>query len=129
VGSHTGSYSFRLGELSAATTLVPGTPVSGSLDPAIETDLYRFDAAAGERFFFDVQARSGAINATWRLIDPYGNVLFNSGFNNTIASDVDVLTLARCCWRGASPTPPPGPTPSTCGRSLLARQRSTSTSP
>src|SRR3989442_3390608 len=48
----------------------PGIPVSGTLSPAYETDLYRFSAAAGARFYFDTQARSGADHALWRLIDP-----------------------------------------------------------
>src|SRR5262249_16333239 len=65
----TGGYQFRLLDVGAATPLTPGTPVSGTLSPANETDLYRFTAAAGDRFFFDVQARSGATGATWRLID------------------------------------------------------------
>jgi RHS repeat-associated protein len=91
----TGAYSFRLSDLASATPLVPGTPVSGTLDPGNETDLYRFTAAAGDRFFFDVQARSGTASATWRLIDPYDNVLFNSNFINTTSSDVDALTLAQ----------------------------------
>ena len=80
--------------LAQATALTPGTPVSGSLSPANETDLYQFDAAAGDRFYFDVQARSGTSSAWWLLIDPYGNVLFISGFNTT-SGDVDTLTLPR----------------------------------
>jgi RHS repeat-associated protein len=84
-----GSYRFRLLDLAAAQPLTPGTPVSGTLDPATSTNLYRFDAQAGDQFFFDVQARTGASHATWRLVDPYSNVLFNSGF----ATDVNTLTL------------------------------------
>ena len=34
------------------------------LTPASETDLYRFTAAAGDRFFFDMQARIGAPSPT-----------------------------------------------------------------
>src|SRR5262249_59848073 len=49
----TGAYQFRLVDLASATPLTPGTPVNGTLDPAAETDLYRFTAAAGDRFFFD----------------------------------------------------------------------------
>ena len=57
-GTNTGAYSFRLSELSHGSPLVPGTPVSGNLNPANETDLYRFTALAGERFYFDTQAPS-----------------------------------------------------------------------
>jgi RHS repeat-associated protein len=94
-GGATGNYSFRLSELAQATPLTPGTPVSGSLSPADETDLYSFTAAAGDRFFFDAQARTSAPNATWRLIDPYGNVAFASTSFGSASSDVDVTALAR----------------------------------
>src|SRR5262249_51626187 len=67
----TGAYSFRLLDLAQATAVTPGTPLSGTLDPANETDLYRFQAAAGDRVFFDTQARSGAGSARWRLLDPF----------------------------------------------------------
>src|SRR5262249_19208664 len=94
-GEATGAYSFRLSDLAAATPLTPGTPVSGSLNPANETDLYRFTSAAGDRFFFDVLARTNGGGSAWRLVDPYGNVLFSSLFGSTASSDVDVLTLAQ----------------------------------
>ena len=55
LGDQTGAYSFRLWDLAQATPLTPGTPVSGTLSPANETDLYRFTAAAGDRFSFDVR--------------------------------------------------------------------------
>src|SRR5439155_20684957 len=95
VGTTTGNYSFRLSAYSSATPLTPGTPVSASLSPANETDLYQFTAAAGDRFFFDVQAYASGAISEWRLIDPYGNVLFTSAFSNAAAADVDVLTLAQ----------------------------------
>src|SRR5262249_18070632 len=64
-GDATGPYQSRLSDLAQATSLTPGTPVSGTLNPANETDLYSFTAAAGDQFFFDVQARSGASQARW----------------------------------------------------------------
>jgi small nuclear ribonucleoprotein (snRNP)-like protein/putative NADH-flavin reductase len=89
VGDTTGAYQFRLLDLASATAITPGTPVSGTLDPAIETDLYRFTAAAGDQFFFDVQTGIG--NATWRLVDPFSNIVFSTSLN----SDVNTLTLAQ----------------------------------
>src|SRR5262249_56366487 len=59
-GTTTGAYSFRLWDLAQATALTPGTPVSSDLSPANETDLYRFAANAGDRFFFATQARTRA---------------------------------------------------------------------
>src|SRR5262249_32247655 len=87
-GGTTAPYSFRLFDLGQATPITPGTPVSGSLSPANETDLYRFDASAGDRFYFDVQARTGFSDADWRLIDPNGLVLFNTSFASATTSDV-----------------------------------------
>ncbi len=84
----TGAYGFRLWDLAQAAPLTPGAPVSGALDPANETDLYRFDAAAADRFFFDVQQMDSALSgARWRLFDRYGNRVFNQSLG-------DVLTLA-----------------------------------
>ena len=91
-GDATGAYSFRLSDLAAAIALTPGTPVSGALSPANETDLYRFEVAAGDRLYFDAQARAGAPNARWRLINPFGAVRFSSEFSNA-ASDVGDIIL------------------------------------
>jgi ELWxxDGT repeat protein len=88
--STTGAYSFRLLDAAAATALTPGTPASGTLDPAYETNLYKFTANAGDQFYFDSQSLTGAGNAYWRLIDPYGNVVFTQG----LGSDAGTRTLA-----------------------------------
>jgi RHS repeat-associated protein len=86
-GDLTGSYAFRLWDVDGGAAIAPGTPVSGTLAPGNETDLYRFDASAGEELFFDAQARSGLTNARWMLVDAYGNVLFNS----SLGQDVDTI--------------------------------------
>src|SRR5207253_5062354 len=70
-GQTTGAYAFRLSDLAAATPLTPGTPVSGTLNRANSTDLYRFDSAAGQSFY--IARLAGGGSADWRLIDPYGN--------------------------------------------------------
>jgi hypothetical protein len=89
----TGAYSFRLHNLldpASSTAIVlpapgtPATPISSSLSPGNETDLYRFTVTEGARVFFDAQTFTGV---TWRLIGPFGNQLFGS------AGDVDTLTL------------------------------------
>jgi hypothetical protein len=88
-GDVTGTYAFRLIDVASAVALTPGTPVVGSLSPATESDLYRFDAGSGDRFYFDVTA--GVSNATWRLLDPFNNVVASTGFGN----DIDTLTVTR----------------------------------
>ncbi|MCP5367599.1 MAG: LEPR-XLL domain-containing protein, partial [Hyphomicrobiales bacterium] len=75
VGAATGNYTFRLLDLGNATPITPGTPVSESLDPANETDLYQFDVTAGDRFYFDAIGLS-ANDPYWRLIDPNNNQVF-----------------------------------------------------
>src|SRR3546814_11893353 len=45
----TGPASFRLLDLGTAAPLAIGQPVSGSLNPVAETDMFRFEAVAGER--------------------------------------------------------------------------------
>ncbi|UUZ69434.1 Ig-like domain-containing protein [Polaromonas sp. P2-4] len=76
----TGSYAFRLLDLSSATSIEPGTPMSGQLSPGTETDAYKFDVVEGERFFFEVESNNNADGITWCLLDPSGNQVFQSGF-------------------------------------------------
>jgi hypothetical protein len=82
-GDTVGGYGFRLYDLSQATTLTLGTPVTGTLSPVQETDLYQFTANAGERFFFDVthfNSDWAYYAASWRLVDPYGQIAFDSRY-------------------------------------------------
>ena len=81
-----GSYSFRVLDITSATEIDPGSPVSGTLSPGNQSDVYKFNATAGDRFFFDVT--QGHYGSNWVLYDPLGNQLFNEGFN-----DIDVRTL------------------------------------
>ena len=94
-GSTTGDYAFRLLDLEAsATALTPGTPVASTLSPANETDVYRFDATAGQRFYFDMQALDPNYGdwVSWRLYDPIGRTVFGpTGFY--VNNDVGPLTL------------------------------------
>ncbi|WP_309246676.1 CARDB domain-containing protein [Ramlibacter montanisoli] len=61
---------------------------SGTLSPGNETDLYRFEATAGDRYYFDSQQVANG-DALWRLYGPLGNLVWLQG----LPSDVDVLTL------------------------------------
>src|SRR6266700_880602 len=75
MGDTTADYTFRLIDLFRAQEIVPGTVVSGQLDPANATNVYRFGATTGDRFYFDFQSLTGG-SATWRLFDPNGNPIF-----------------------------------------------------
>ncbi|HLF95978.1 MAG TPA: CARDB domain-containing protein, partial [Methylococcaceae bacterium] len=93
VGDTVGDYGFRWLDLSQAATLEPGTAVSGQLSPANETDLYRFSANAGDQYYFDYQSLSNAWATGWRLLDPYGRVVFGPGWMSN--GDVGPLTLSH----------------------------------
>src|SRR6266568_3411557 len=86
-------YSFRLVDLAGATEIVPSAPVTGTLSPANETDAYRFNAAAGDRFFFDFQSASNSLTY-WRLLDPFGRAVFGPRLMTAASGDVDTTTLA-----------------------------------
>jgi RHS repeat-associated protein len=88
-GSTTGGYSFRLLDLSAATTIAEGATVNGTLSPASSTDTYRFAASAGDSDHFTSVQGDTQKAAYWRLIDPYGDVVFGS----TLGSDAGQLAL------------------------------------
>src|SRR5205085_5314967 len=47
-GDRTGPYQFRLVDATSAIPVTPGVPFSGELSPANETNLYRFEATAGD---------------------------------------------------------------------------------
>ena len=67
-GDTTDTYSFRLAEASAAPILELGTPVSGTLDPGIESKLFQFTSTAGQKFFFDGLSTSGS--SRWDIYGP-----------------------------------------------------------
>ena len=95
-GSVTNSYAFRFVDLTAASLIVPGTLVTNTLSPGTETDFYQFTSAAGDRLFFDRLTAPPSINVYWRLIDPFGNEVFSSGFsdvNNVTQRVAGVYTL------------------------------------
>jgi hypothetical protein len=76
-GDDTGAFAFMLRDFATAAPLTPGTPVSSTLDPANETDLYRFTATAGSEVYFDFISSSGLPNARWRCFDPFGGQIMD----------------------------------------------------
>lgn len=84
-GDATGDYAFRLLDLASAVSIVPGTILSGTLNPGNATHIYEFQAEADDLFYFDALDLT---NGHWRLLDEYGGQLFS----NSLA-DVDTLSL------------------------------------
>ncbi|MBL8814930.1 MAG: cadherin repeat domain-containing protein, partial [Planctomyces sp.] len=86
-GGSTGGYSFRLLDFATAIEVTPGDIVSGTLDPANSTTLYKIDVVAGDRLYFDDLTSGG--NAAWHLIDPLGRTVATSW----LSSDMEFGTL------------------------------------
>ncbi|MGL5836265.1 MAG: hypothetical protein ACRC1Z_23985, partial [Waterburya sp.] len=85
------NYSFKLSNLNQAVPLTLGTQINDSFELGKKTDLFKFNATAGERFFFDYQQMTGSAfsvaNTRWRLIDPNGAEVFDQAFS-TDATDI-----------------------------------------
>src|SRR5262249_26258833 len=79
---HVGPYSFRLSDLASATTITLSSSISGTLPSGRNTDLYRFDAQAGDQVALNRQSLSTG-SPVWRLIDPYGGVTYGNSFSNS----------------------------------------------
>ncbi|KHG41357.1 hypothetical protein OA07_11900 [Aphanizomenon flos-aquae 2012/KM1/D3] len=82
---NTGDYSFRLIDASAATNLALNTQVAGTLDPGLETAIYRITGTAGQKLRFD-SLNSGFVNGYWTLYKP-GNQYVTSYY---LGSDFEV---------------------------------------
>ena len=80
-GATTGAYAFNLSDLATATTFTPSTAVSDTLNPADSTKAYKFAANAGSMYYFNAQTYTGS-QPYWRLLDPYGNQVFDTSFGD-----------------------------------------------
>ncbi|MDR0673568.1 MAG: putative Ig domain-containing protein, partial [Zoogloeaceae bacterium] len=90
-GNATGAYAFSLADLVAtASELRLDTVLSGTLLSGNSTQVWRFEAAAGDRVAFQSQGVTGGA-ATWRLIDHFGRDVAGS---NNLAANRAALTLA-----------------------------------
>lgn len=87
------SYSLRLLEMDRATPITPGTQVQGQLETGRETQLYRFQGAAGERVFLDLESVTGSDRSTLRVLDADGNVL--ETYNDSPTSSRPAIELER----------------------------------
>ncbi|ROZ64162.1 CARDB domain-containing protein [Ramlibacter sp. WS9] len=87
-----GSYGFRLLDLQDAFEISPGTAVTGQISPANETEIYKFNATAGDHFFLDVTGRSGG-DVTWQLLNQSGQQVFGPTTMNSASQDIDLASL------------------------------------
>ena len=91
----TSTFAFTLSDVATGTPVtLPATvgetvSVSGTLDPGGETQIFRFDAAAGDSLSFDSVAADNAL-ASYRVVDPFGRTVFTETLNR----DETDVTLA-----------------------------------
>lgn len=80
-------YRFRLLDLATIGTSLDAAalaqPVTGTLQPGLESDVFYFDAAQGESLLFDIQALTSGTIAKWRLFDPAFNELFSQSITGS----------------------------------------------
>jgi hypothetical protein len=88
-GETTGSYSFRLANLSAGANLAQNTPTSGTLNPGSSINSYKFTGNAGDRLYLDSQIASP--NSSW-LLYTNGNELVGSA---SLGDDFEVVLPAN----------------------------------
>ena len=91
-GNATGAFGFLLtavGELgesltdsAASVTIAPGTSL-----------LRRFDLSSENRYFFDFVSADNQSRTRWRLIDPFGRVVFSDSIRDRRAFSVEVPGL------------------------------------
>ena len=87
----TGDYNFQLLDAANATILTPGTIVTESLDPGVETDIYQFEGTAGQRVLFDSINDGGLFGNSWILYGPgnqqLSNLTLGIDFETTLSTD------------------------------------------
>ncbi|MBW4532174.1 MAG: VCBS repeat-containing protein [Aphanothece saxicola GSE-SYN-MK-01-06B] len=99
----TGSYSFQLLDLAAATELSFDTVTTGTLAPGQETDLYRFTGSAGQRLVFDSQT-PGFPSANWGLFGPTNQFLTNQNITTDLELNLTADGTYILAIDGASAT-------------------------
>ncbi len=87
-GATTGAYEFVLLNLADATLITPATVIANHEFPRRTTDLYQFTANSGDVMSFDRLTLVNGGSPYWRLVDPYGKIVWATYFN-----DVNNVTL------------------------------------
>ena len=78
-------YAFRLVDIASGIAVTLDTEVTGSIDPAAESDVYRFSGAAGDQIAITKLVGNGGGDTYLRIIDPAGRPITNPAwFYNTI---------------------------------------------
>ena len=95
-GDAIGQYGLRVIDAGAAVDLVPGQDTMGELSRGNDSAVYRFNAAAGDKFFFStLGAAQNTGSVTWRLIDPFGRTEGSSSNTNASSGPVTTKSTGR----------------------------------
>ncbi len=92
-GAAIGTYAFRLLDTAAAPNLPLNVPVTGTLGPNRQTDLYAFNGVAGTRLYLQSQSTQ-SLNSVWRLIGPSGQTMLVNNLNSSLGG-YQILTTGR----------------------------------
>jgi hypothetical protein len=78
-----GEYRFRLLNIGSQPLRSFGTPITGSIDPTFETDIFRFNGTAGQRISFDDLGSN--FGASWSIYAPGDRYIFGGsiGFDSS----------------------------------------------
>lgn len=90
-------YSFRLDDLASAPTLTLGQSTTVTMGGVnTPTPLYRFNATAGDHFYFDAATFNYSLYSPvkWLLYDPYGRQVSSADFNNGADMDVPAMPVS-----------------------------------
>lgn len=90
VGDARGDYQLRLIDVNAAEDLVMGQAISGQLTTGKETQVYRFNAQAGDSFY--LQSLLSTSQVSWRLIDPSNQIEIST---HGLSGDTDTTRLQK----------------------------------
>jgi large repetitive protein len=88
-GSSAVGYRFQMLNFTDATLITMGTVVSNAPAVPLSTQLYQFTANAGDVVTFDSLGITGGTGPFWRLVDPYGRIVFANYFSdvNSLRTD------------------------------------------
>ncbi|MBE9013116.1 hypothetical protein IQ250_23225, partial [Pseudanabaenaceae cyanobacterium LEGE 13415] len=107
-GEATGTYSFKLANLSDAHILRAEVAHTGVLDPGSAFNVYRFEGNEGDRFYFDSR-NPNSRSASWRLYGPSNASLDR----RNLTDDFEVVLPGTGTYylivRGDDVTPPLNP--------------------
>ena len=71
-----GFYGFSLIDAAAVPSIELDQPVSGSIAPGVEDDIYRFSANGGQKLFIDLLQRTArSLNQPWKLYNARGETI------------------------------------------------------